>query len=495
MSATHPSGWHLEHSYARALPQLARPWAAARFAQPEMLLFNAPLARRLGLDPADVPGGDLATYLAGQSFSEGDGPVALAYAGHQFGHFNPQLGDGRALLLGEVIAPDGTRHDLHLKGSGATPFSRGGDGKAALGPMLREFLISEAMAALGVPTTRSLAVITTGEGVWREAPLPGAILVRTAASHIRIGTFQFAAAHLGPDAVQSLADHAIARHHPHCAAADNPYAALLEAVCTAQARLIAQWLSYGFVHGVMNTDNMTISGETIDYGPCAFIDAYRPDAVFSSIDHHGRYAYGRQPQIAAWNLARFAECLLPLLGDGDAAQQHVANAALAGFAPAFEAAWHGAMAAKIGLAGAPADDAALIGDLLALMAAAEADFTLFFRALSSDPGAESLAAAALFADPAPFLAWQGRWHAELARSGADMAEARRRMRQANPAIIARNHQVEAALSAAQDAADLAPFHALLAALQSPFDDPPATQAHLAQPPPAGSPRCITYCGT
>ncbi len=375
---------------------------------------------------------------------------AQAYAGHQFGHFVPQLGDGRACLLGEVVGRDGVRRDIQLKGSGTTPFSRAGDGRAALGPVLREYLISEAMAALGVPTTRTLAAVTTGEVVWRETRLPGAVLTRVATSHIRVGTFQYFAARGDAEGVRLLADHAIARHYPGAAQARRiRYRAFLDAVVAAQAELIARWLLIGFIHGVMNTDNCAISGETIDYGPCAFMDEYDPATVFSSIDHGGRYAYGNQPRIAQWNLARLAETLLPLLGPDEDAAMAVAQESLAAFAPRFETAYRTGLRRKIGLATEREGDDALAGDFLALLAADRVDFTLAFRALSG--AAEDAAALrALFADGEAFDAWADRWRARVAGENGGPEAASATMRAANPAFIPRNHLVEAALAAATE---------------------------------------------
>jgi serine/tyrosine/threonine adenylyltransferase len=372
-------------------------------AAPKLVRVNAALAETLGIDPLELARPEGVAVLAGNAVAPGSEPMALAYAGHQFGHFVPQLGDGRANLLGEVVGRDGVRRDIQLKGSGPTPFSRRGDGRAALGPVLREYLISEAMAALGVPTTRTLAAVTTGETVWRETPLPGAVLTRVAASHIRVGTFQYFASRGDVEGVRVLADHAIARHYPEAAGASDPYRALLEGVVARQADLVAQWLLIGFIHGVMNTDNCSIAGETIDYGPCAFMDGYDPGAVFSSIDHQGRYAYGNQPRIALWNLTRLAECLLPLL-DGN---EEAAKEALAGFAPRFHAAYLGGLRRKIGLLTEREGDDNLTQDLLALMAADGADFTLTFRGLCDAADGDG-SVRALFKDGAAFDAWAAR---------------------------------------------------------------------------------------
>jgi uncharacterized protein YdiU (UPF0061 family) len=480
-----------DNSYARLPPRFYVRQDPAPVANPRVVRLNTALAEALGVDPASL---DAAT-LAGNRVPDGAEPLAMAYAGHQFGGFVPQLGDGRAILLGEVIGRDGVRRDIQLKGSGPTPFSRRGDGRAALGPVLREYIVSEAMSALGVPTTRTLAAVTTGETVMRETMLPGAVLTRVAASHIRVGTFQYFAARGDRDAVRLLADHVIARHFPDAAEAAQPYLALLRAVIVRQAVLVAQWLLVGFIHGVMNTDNMTVSGETIDYGPCAFMDAYDPAAVFSSIDHGGRYAYANQPRIAHWNLARLAETLLPLLaGDEDAAVAD-AKAALATFGPAFEAAYTAGLCRKIGLSEPRVGDAALAEDLLDRMAANGADFTLTFRRLcdaASDPGNGSVRA--LFADPAAFDAWVEGWRRRLAGDGVAPEARRTAMLAANPAFIPRNHQVEAAIAAAVGRADFTPFEALLGVLARPYDDQPEFAAYAA--PPAPGDRVLqTFCGT
>ena len=390
-------------------------------------------------------------------------PIATAYAGHQFGHFVPQLGDGRAVLLGEVIDRNGRRRDVQLKGAGRTPFSRGGDGRAALGPVLREYIVSEAMAALGIPTTRALAAVLTGEAVQRETMLPGAVLTRIASSHIRIGTFQFFAARNDHDALRQLADHVIKRHYPEIANEAEPYSALLSRVIARQAALIAQWMQVGFIHGVMNTDNVSIAGETIDYGPCAFMDAYDPTAVFSSIDQTGRYAYGNQPRIALWNLTRLAECLLPLLPGDDAAAVETAKAALSTFVPAFDAVFSPAMRAKCGLSGASADDDALVGEFLKLLADNQVDYTLAFRRLCDAADGDGAELRALFAEPAAVDAWLANWQQRRAHDGAAM-------RRVNPAVIPRNHRIEAAIEAALGG-DFAPFEQLHAALARPYDEP------------------------
>ncbi len=468
-----------DNSYARLPGRMFAHVAPTPVAAPAMLRLNRPLAERLGIDPDMLAGAEGAAMAAGNLVPEGATPIAQAYAGHQFGHFNPQLGDGRAILLGEVVTPDGMRHDIQLKGAGRTPWSRGGDGRAAVGPVLREYIVAEAMAALGIPTTRALAAAATGEHVLREDALPGAVLVRVAASHIRVGTFQYFAARDDREALAALAGHAILRHHRHAADAPNPPLALFEAVLRAQAALVAQWMLVGFVHGVMNTDNCTISGETIDYGPCAFMDEHDPATVFSSIDHQGRYAYGNQPRIVHWNLARLAEAMLPLFdADQDRAVQ-LAQQALAGFAPAFEAAHRQGLARKLGLA---APDAALAQDFLALLAEHRADHTNSFRALAE--AAEDAAAMPL---PAPFHEWLGRWRAALPPcQGAAM-------RAANPVYIPRNHLVERALAAAT-AGDLRPFERLLEVLSDPFTERPGL-AEFARPAQPQERVLQTFCGT
>jgi uncharacterized protein YdiU (UPF0061 family) len=462
-----------DHSYARDLPGTYLRVAPDPAPAPRLLALNTPLAAELGLDITEA---EATSWFSGAALPPGADPIAQAYAGHQFGGFSPQLGDGRAHLLGEVVTPRG-RFDIQLKGSGRTPFSRGGDGKAAVGPMLREFLISEFMAAMGVPTTRALAVVATGEEIWRETKLPGAVLARVAASHLRVGTFQFFAARGETAKVRALADHAIARHYPDLAGAEPPYLALFDAVAARQARLIAEWMGLGFIHGVMNTDNMAISGETIDYGPCAFMEAYAPGTVFSSIDHQGRYAYANQPLILGWNLARLAETLLPLFDPVPDRAVEIANDRLAGIADRYRAEWIGVMRRKLGLVGEEPGDAALADDLMAAMEGA--DWTLTFRRL-----ADETALRLLFPDFSRMEAWLPRLRA---RAG-DGTEGR--IARANPAVIPRNHRVEEALSAAT-AGDLAPFHALLAAIRQPFVE----AEPFILPAPTGFGPYVTFCGT
>jgi serine/tyrosine/threonine adenylyltransferase len=477
-----------DNSYARLPDRFHVRLDPTPVAAPKLVRLNAELAETLGIDPDELVGPEGVAVLAGNHVAKGAEPMALAYAGHQFGHFVPQLGDGRANLLGEVVGRDGIRRDIQLKGSGQTPFSRSGDGRAALGPVLREYLISEAMAALGVPTTRTLAAVTTGESVWRETRLPGAVLTRVAASHIRVGTFQYFAARGDEEGVRLLADHAIARHYPEAAGALNPYRAFLDGVIARQADLVAKWLLIGFIHGVMNTDNCSIAGETIDYGPCAFMDAYDPGAVFSSIDHQGRYAYANQPRIALWNLTRLAECLLPLL-DGD---ETAATDALAAFAPRFQAAYFAGLRRKIGLLTEREGDDELTQSLLKLMATDGADFTLTFRRLcdAAEGPAGDAAVRALFNDVGAYDAWAARWRGRLAAEKQPAGV----MRAANPAFIPRNHLVEAALAAAVERSDFQPFEDLLAALSRPFDDQPGL-AHYAMPPRDEERVLQTFCGT
>ncbi len=495
-----------DNSYARELRGLYTAWPPATVPAPALLYLNRGLADELGLDAAALDGPEGAALFAGNTVPAGAEPLAQAYAGHQFGGFSPQLGDGRALLLGEVIDRHGRRRDIAFKGSGRTPYSRGGDGKAAVGPMLREVLIGEAMHALGIPTTRALAVAGTGERVRREAAFPGAVLTRVAASHLRVGTFQFFAARGELDKLLQLADYTIARHDPALAGTPGRFAALLRAVAERQAVLIAQWMNVGFIHGVMNTDNMTISGETIDYGPCAFMEAYDPATVFSSIDHGGRYAYANQAPIARWNLARLAEALLPLMASGDdeaAVQQAVAEvtAVIDAFPALHAQALLQGQRAKLGLQRATDDsaDAALAADWLALLQQHGVDFTLAWRRLADAAAGDANPVRALFAEAAAVNPWLARWQARCALEDAGDAGAAparaARLRGVNPWLIPRNHRVEEALAAASEDGDLAPFHSLLAALQRPYDEDPAL-AHYATPAPAQlTAQYRTFCGT
>jgi uncharacterized protein YdiU (UPF0061 family) len=463
---------------------------------PRLIKLNRPLAVRLGLDPDLLSTSEGAEILAGKRLPDGAEPIAMAYAGHQFGHFVPQLGDGRAILLGEVIDSDGVRRDIQLKGSGPTPFSRRGDGRAALGPVLREYVVSEAMAALGIPTTRSLAAVVTGEVVMRETALPGAVLTRVASSHIRVGTFQFFASRGDADGVRRLADHVIARHYPDAAKAERPYHALLEGVVARQAELVARWLLVGFIHGVMNTDNCSISGETIDYGPCAFMDHYDPAAVFSSIDEMGRYAYANQPRIALWNLTRLAECLLPLFSPEQEKAIAEAQDILNAFAEKFSAAYQAGLRSKIGLFTTRDGDEALVQDLLDAMAKNQADFTLTFRRLAEaalDAKYDG-AVSQLFADPNAFGEWAARWRQRTADEPQSAEQRRNAMRAVNPAFIPRNHRIEAIIEAAVVSDDYAPFEELLTVLAKPFDDQPEFAAY-ADPPQPEQRVLQTFCGT
>lgn len=465
-------------------------------AAPRLIKLNRPLAVQLGLDPDLLETPEGAEILAGKTVPVGADPIAMAYAGHQFGQFVPQLGDGRAILLGEVIDRDGTRRDIQLKGSGPTPFSRRGDGRAALGPVLREYIVSEAMFALGIPTTRSLAAVVTGEHVIRETALPGAVLTRVAASHIRVGTFQFFAVRRDTGAIRRLADHVIARHYPDLLQAERPYHALLAGVVARQADLIARWLLVGFIHGVMNTDNSSISGETIDYGPCAFMDAYNPAQVFSSIDEMGRYAYANQPRIALWNLTRLAECLLPLFSDDQEKAVAEAQDILGAFAETFSNAYQAGLRKKVGLFTERDGDEALIQDLLDAMAKNQADFTLTFRKLGDAAGNEAGIAdvRAQFMGPSTFDDWAKRWRERTALEPQAAAERQAAMHAANPIFIPRNHRVEAVIQAAVNNDDYAPFEELVKVLAKPFEEQPDYAAY-ADPPLPDQRVLQTFCGT
>jgi uncharacterized protein YdiU (UPF0061 family) len=503
-AARGPRVFAFDNTYARELPGAYVAWPPAKVAAPKTLFVNRELAHELGADPAALDGDAGAAVLAGNVLPEGAQPIAQAYAGHQFGGFSPQLGDGRALLLGEVVDRAGRRRDIAFKGSGRTPFSRGGDGKAAVGPMLREVLVGEAMHALGIPTTRALAVVATGESVWRERALPGAVLTRVAASHLRVGTFEYFAARGDVGRVRAIADYAIARHDPALAGEPGRFLALLQAVAQRQAALVAQWMNVGFIHGVMNTDNSTISGETIDYGPCAFMEAYDPRTVFSSIDHHGRYAFGNQPHIARWNLARLAEALLPLLDDDTERAVARATDVIDAFPGWYRRALLQGQRAKLGLQRADADlddaDAALAQDWLALLQAEGVDFTLAWRRLADAAAGDEAPLRALFTDPHAPEAWLARWRERCAlddggTTTAAAAERARRMRAVNPLVIPRNHRVEEALAAASDDGDLAPFERLLAALKRPYDDAPELAAYAEPAPAAVTASYRTFCGT
>jgi uncharacterized protein YdiU (UPF0061 family) len=485
----------LQHTYSTLPSRFYARVAPAPAKDPRLVVFNSRLASELDFDPADLEREGAALFSGAQTPEDAD-PIALAYAGHQFGGFVPQLGDGRAILLGERVGRDGVRRDIQLKGSGRTPFSRNGDGRAALGPMLREYLISEAMHALGIPTTRSLAVVTTGEQVVREDLLPGAVLTRVAASHIRVGTFEYFAARNDREAVSQLLEYVITRHYPETRGADVPALAVLEAVAQRQAALIADWMSVGFIHGVMNTDNMAISGETIDYGPCAFMDHYAANTVFSSIDHGGRYAYGNQPSIAQWNLARFAETLLPLIESNTEKAVETATAVVRDFMRVFDAQLLTRMRRKIGLAENQESDAELISALFATMQSAGADFTLTFRRLArcAEEPANDASLLELFAPSSGIADWLRRWRERLASEPQNLAARAANMRRVNPAFIPRNHQVEAALEAASTRGDLGPFHKLLSILEHPYDDQ-SDRSEFEQPPAPGERVHRTFCGT
>jgi len=477
----------LQSRFVRDLPEMSVRWQAETFPDLKLLALNQPLAGELGLDADWLRGPDGLRFLVGALVPSGAEPVAQAYAGHQFGGYVPRLGDGRAMLLGELADADGLLRDIHLKGSGRTPFARGGDGLAAVGPMLREYIVSEAMHALGVPTTRSLAVVATGRPVQRETLLPGAVLTRVAASHLRVGSFQYASATGDLDLLRRLADHAIARHYPGAAMTENPYLALFESVAAVQASLIAQWMLVGFVHGVMNTDNMTISGETIDYGPCAFMEAYDPDTVFSSIDQWGRYAYDNQPAIAGWNLARFAEALLPLLADTVGEGIALAENAFRVFRAEYDATWTAGMRAKLGLSSDVDGETVttLTDEVLALLKESHVDYTSFFRGLSQAARGHTEPTRGLFINLTGVDDWIPRWQV----LGPDAAS----MDRSNPVYIPRNHLVEEALTAAT-VGDLEPLQQLLTAVSAPFDEQAGLERYAA-PAPEDFGDYRTFCGT
>lgn len=487
---------HFDNTYARLPDRFFARVLPTKVRDPRIIKVNHALARSLGVDPAELESPEGAQILSGNAGVDGSEPIAMAYAGHQFGGFVPQLGDGRAILLGEVIDTEGRRRDVQLKGAGRTPFSRGGDGRAGLGPVLREYIVSEAMAALGVPTTRALAAVTTGEIVHREEPLPGAIFARVASSHLRVGTFEYFAARRDDEAVEVLTAYALARHYPEAMGSDNDALALLDSVIHAQARLVARWLGVGFIHGVMNTDNCTISGETIDYGPCAFLDEYSPNKKFSSIDRAGRYAYQNQPRMAQWNLARLAEALLPLIDAEQDRAVTIATEHLRAFSAIFEEAHTGVLRDKLGLSRAEPGDLALAEDLLERMAASEVDFTILFRKLAGsalDPTADQ-ETAALFAQPGAFHDWAERWRKRLSRETTSAGERAQAMRLVSPAFIPRNHRVEQAIRAATDRGDFQPFEDLVRVLARPYEDQPA-DSHLAEPPLPDERVEQTFCGT
>jgi uncharacterized protein YdiU (UPF0061 family) len=485
-----------ENSYGRLPERFFARVVPTRVRDPQLIKVNHPLAKSLGLDPAELESPEGIQVLSGNVVPEGATPIALAYAGHQFGGFSPQLGDGRAILLGELVGTDGVRRDLQLKGAGPTPFSRQGDGRAALGPVLREYIVSEAMAALGIPTTRALAAVTSGEPVIREELLQGAVLARVAASHMRVGTFEFFAARDDREALTQLTSYALARHYPDKKPdAPNEALRLLERVIDAHASLVARWLGVGFVHGVMNTDNTSISGETIDYGPCAFLDEYDPNKKFSSIDRGGRYAFANQPRIAQWNLARFAETLLPLIDDDDQEAIRLATERLHRFTPIFDGYYAAVMRAKLGLVREDPNDPALVADLLGRLASQGIDYTIFFRALctSAEDSSADERLAALFDDPSAFYTWAEVWRARLA--GESMAKEQRAqaMRRVNPAFIPRNHRIEEAIRAGR-AGDYGPFEALVQVLARPYEEQPEL-TYLAEPPLPEQRVRQTFCGT
>ena len=480
------TGWNFDNSYVRLPKIFFSSQKPTPVQSPELVILNGSLAKELGLNLKALQAG--VEVFAGNQLPQGAAPIAQAYAGHQFAHFT-MLGDGRALLLGEQITPEGKRFDIGLKGSGRTPYSRGGDGRAALGPMLREYIISEAMYALGIPTSRSLAVVTTGEPVYRETALPGAILTRVASSHIRVGTFQYAANWGSKEDLQNLADYAIKRHYPDMERNENQYLTFLNEVIKVQASLIAKWQLVGFIHGVMNTDNMTISGESIDYGPCAFMDIYDPATVFSSIDREGRYAYGNQPHIGVWNLARLAEALLPLLDENQEKAIEKAEEALSHFSTLFGDHWLGGMRAKLGLFNEEQADEILIKDLLSMMQTKHADYTNTFRALTID----NLDGSDLFKTQ-EFNQWYNRWQDRQSRQPESKEASLELMRNNNPAVIPRNHRVEEALHAAVEEGDLHVMDQLLDVLSKPFDYSKEQEEYCALPAPSNE-RYQTFCGT
>uniref|UniRef100_A0A486XI93 Protein nucleotidyltransferase YdiU n=1 Tax=Rheinheimera sp. BAL341 TaxID=1708203 RepID=A0A486XI93_9GAMM len=488
------SQFTVQHTLADLGQPYSQPCTPTAVRAPQWLAFNEALAKNMCLPEQYYYSETGLGLFSGNQLPAWTKPVAHAYAGHQFGHFVPQLGDGRAILLAEVITTDQQRFDMQLKGAGRTPFSRRGDGRAPLGPVLREYLVSEAMHALGVPTTRALAAVLSGDFVQRETAEPGAIICRVAKSHIRIGSFQYLAAHSDTAQLKTFADYVIARHYPDCVSADKPYLALLEAVVAAQAKLIAKWMSLGFIHGVMNTDNMSIAGETIDYGPCAFMDVFNPAQVYSFIDKQGRYAWGNQPKMASWNLARFAETLLPLIAEQSEQAIELATTALQRFNNLNENEFLQLMAEKIGLTAATTADEPLIRDLLNLMSSNQADFSQTFRLLSQSVTDANVGAATLFTDSHNWQAWCGRWHARLAEQGTVLCQVQKQMDACNPALIPRNHQIANAIELASTDGDLTLFNRLHSALQTPFVLADIN-ADLALPPTAG--QCIsnTFCGT
>jgi uncharacterized protein YdiU (UPF0061 family) len=483
-----------ENTYARLPARFYSRTDPTPVAAPRLIKFNGELAADLGIDLDAADPGRIAQVLSGNQKLPGSEPIAMAYAGHQFGQFVPQLGDGRAILLGELRDRGGVLRDVQLKGAGRTPYSRGGDGRAALGPVLREYIVSEAMTALGIPSTRSLAAVWSGERVLREEPLPGAILTRVAVSHVRVGTFQYFAARGDGDAVRDLADYVIARHYPHLKESQSAYLELLNEVTRRQASLVAKWLHVGFIHGVMNTDNSTVSGETIDYGPCAFMDAYDANQVFSSIDRHGRYAYSNQPAIAQWNLARLAETLLPLIDANEVRAVELATEAVKAFVGHFEQAWIAGMRAKLGLTGADAGDKDLAQRLLSLMQRTAADFTRTFRGLCALAESDPAAGLEQLSGDAQFSAWLQAWRTRLAVEGRSPAVVGAAMRAVNPKYIPRNHRIEQSIVAAVEREDFSQFETLLGIVTHPFDEQPEAEHYAAAPEPEER-VAQTFCGT
>jgi uncharacterized protein YdiU (UPF0061 family) len=489
-------GATFDNSYARLPARFHARVEPTPVRWPRLIALNTDLCDVLGIRAGALATADAAQIFSGNRLPEGSEPIALAYAGHQFGGFVPQLGDGRAILLGEVVGTDGKRRDIQLKGAGPTPFSRRGDGRAALGPVLREYVVSEAMAALGIPTTRALAAVTTGEWVARERELPGGVITRVAASHLRVGTFQYFAARGDRDAIETLTRYALDRHYPGRDRSAGDALALLDAVLDAQADLVARWMGVGFVHGVMNTDNTAISGETLDYGPCAFLDEYHPDKVFSSIDHGGRYAFARQPEIARWNLSRLAETLLPLIADDIERARALAMARLERFPERFAEAHERVVGRKLGLDRREDGDRALFSRLFDAMAASQVDFTIFFRRLcdAAESAEADASVAALFSDPRAYEHWAQAWRQRLAGEDTPPVARARAMRQSNPAFIPRNHRVEQMIQAALSTRDFGPFETLLTVLARPFDERPGAE-HLAEPPLPRERVTQTFCGT
>jgi uncharacterized protein YdiU (UPF0061 family) len=494
MDATIHPQFKFDNSFAHSMEGFFSYCQAESANAPRWLQFNHALAAELGLDPVALDSEAGLAIFSGNTAPEGSQPIAQAYAGHQFGGFSPQLGDGRALLLGEVINTQQQRRDIQLKGSGRTPFSRGGDGKAAVGPVLREYLIGEAMQVLGVPTTRALAAVATGNVVYRETTLPGAILTRVAASHIRVGTFQYAAARRDEDKIRQLADYTIQRHYPETTDVENPHLAFFAAVADAQASLVARWMSIGFIHGVMNTDNMTISGETIDYGPCAFMDRYSASTVFSSIDHGGRYAYSNQPEVLIWNLSRLAETLIPLVNPKQEKAIELLTETMECIQPLYESYWLTAMRAKIGLSTEDPSDSQLINDLFMTMEKGNADFTLVFRRLSNSLRGDSELVRGLFTNPVDFDAWEQRWWSRFEQDGISAETSAQMMDSLNPIYIPRNHKVEEALAAAVNGEDMIPFKKLLNVLTHPFEEFEGNEEYAEPAPPTERPY-KTFCGT